>query len=281
MKISPTEHAGPLQPESTPPGQSPLRIVLADTRQAVRLRRAGGALLIVVLLCALVLTWAWNATPSTAHLDTWVQTQTTARHETYTPINQIAPAMTHALVAIEDERFYQHHGIDTIGLIRAAWADLRAGRIVEGGSTLTAQLAKNAYLNGYDHNVPLKLEDLLLAFKIERHYSKSQILDLYLNLVYFGQGAYGINAASERYFGIPPSRLDVAQAAVLAGLVQAPGLYDPLCHPSLARARQQAVLAHMRADGYISRVQERAAMDETIPYWKPGAARPDNVYCAG
>jgi membrane peptidoglycan carboxypeptidase len=183
-------------------------------------------------------------------------------------------------VAIEDERFYQHHGIDTIGLLRAAWDDLRAGSVVEGGSTLTAQLAKNTYLHNYDRTLPLKLEDLLLATKIESRYTKAQILEMYLNLVYFGQGAYGIGAASEHYFGVAPARLDAAQAALLAGMVRAPGLYNPWCHPDLARARQHDVLDHMVGAGYLTPAQARAARTETFAFWRPGVALPANAYCA-
>jgi membrane peptidoglycan carboxypeptidase len=183
-------------------------------------------------------------------------------------------------VAIEDERFYQHHGIDTLGLLRAAWDDLRAGRVVEGGSTLTAQLAKNAYLHNYDRTVSLKLKDLLLATKIEGRYSKAQILDMYLNLVYFGQGAYGIGAASARYFGVPPARLDAAEAALLAGMVRAPGLYNPWCHPDLARARQHDVLGQMVANGALTSAQEQTARRETFSFWQPGAALPADAYCA-
>src|SRR5215831_14418132 len=124
-----------------------------------RARRAGLAALTLVLLAVLFLTVAWQVTPSVDNLDVWVRAQDAAHHMLYTPISQISPWMPKALVAIEDERFYQHHGIDTIGLVRAGWDDLRAGRIVEGGSTLTAQLAKNAYLQGTDHTLSRKLED--------------------------------------------------------------------------------------------------------------------------
>jgi penicillin-binding protein 1A len=188
--------------------------------------------------------------------------------------------MARALVAGEDERFYQHHGIDVPGLLRAAWDNLRAWNLAEGGSTLTAQLAKNAYLRGYDHSIPLKLEDLLLAVKVEDRYSKDQILEMYLNLVYYGEGAYGIGEASQRYFGIAPPRLDLAQAALLAGLVQAPGRYDPWCHPVLARARQHEMLDRMQDDGYITAAQARAAALEAFSFWSPGATRPGDTYCA-
>lgn len=238
------------------------------------------ALLLLAILGAITLTWAWQATPSVAGLPAWVQAQDTARHAPYTPISQVSPLVSEALVAIEDERFYQHHGIDTLGLLRAAWDDLRAGHIVEGGSTLTAQLAKNAYLHGYDRSLSLKAEDLLLAVKIERLYTKQQILEYYLNLVYYGEGAYGIGAAAQRYFGERASQLDLAQAALLAGLVQAPGYYDPWCHPEAAQDRQRTVLAHMLAQGMITQAQDQAAQHETFAFWAPGASRPHDAYCA-
>jgi len=243
-------------------------------------RRALIALLVVAILGASGLTWAWQATPSVVGLPAWVRGQDAARHAPYTPLAQVSPLVTQALVAIEDERFYQHHGIDTIGLLRAAWDDLRAGHIVEGGSTLTAQLAKNAYLHDYDRTLPLKAEDLLLAVKIERIYSKQQILEYYLNLVYFGEGAYGIGAAAQRYFGERASQLDLAQAALVAGLVQAPGYYDPWCHPEAAQDRQRTVLAHMLAQGMITQAQDQAAQHESFTFWAPGASRPHDVYCA-
>ena len=226
------------------------------------------------------LTWAWQATPSVDGLATWVRAQDVAHHTTYTPMAQISPWMGKALVAIEDQRFYQHHGIDTIGLIRAAWDDLRAGQIIEGGSTLTAQLAKNAYLQDYDRTLTRKLEDLLLAVKIEQKYSKRQILELYLNLVYFGEGAYGVGAAAQRYFGVRANQLDLAQSALLAGLAQAPGYFDPWCHPEEAQDRQQVVLDHMVAQGMISPAQAQAAKREQFAFWRPGAQRPHDAYCA-
>jgi len=243
-------------------------------------KRALMALLVVAILGTGGLTWAWYATPSVTGLGGWVRAQDAAHHAPYTPYAQVSPLVGKALVAIEDQRFYQHHGIDTIGLMRAAWDDLRAGRIVEGGSTLTAQLAKNAYLNDYDRTIPLKLEDLLLAVKIERIYSKPQILEYYLNLVYFGEGAYGIGAAAQRYFGERANQLDLAQAALLAGLVQAPGYYDPWCHPEAAQDRQRTVLAHMLAQGMITQAQEQAAQHESFAFWAPGARRPHDAYCA-
>jgi penicillin-binding protein 1A len=234
----------------------------------------------LLLLCAITTVWFWQTTPSTTDLNTWVRAQDTRHHEPYTPLAAISPWMIRALVTTEDEHFYSHHGIDVTGLARAAWDDLRAGRLVEGGSTLTAQLAKNAYMNDYDHTISLKLKDLVLAVKVENHYSKSEILEMYLNLVYFGQGAYGIGSAASRYFGITPAHLDLAQAALLAGLVQAPGLYNPWCHPALAHQRQLTVLGQMVAAGDITATQAHNAAGEMFAFWRPGATQPSDTYCA-
>ncbi len=267
-------------------GPNDQRVATPDRRQARRrrLRWLAQRALIVALVGAILsaggLAWAWRATPSVVGLGAWVRGQDAAHHAPYTPLSQVSPLVSQALIAIEDNHFYQHHGIDTIGLLRAAWDDLRAGRIVEGGSTLTAQLAKNAYLGGYDRSFSLKAEDLLLAVKIERIYTKPQILEFYLNLVYFGEGAYGIGAAAHRYFSLPASRLDLAQAALVAGLVQAPGFYDPWCNPEAAQDRQRTVLARMLTLGMITQAQEQAAQQEQFAFWAPGASRPHDAYCA-
>ncbi|HEY7778713.1 MAG TPA: biosynthetic peptidoglycan transglycosylase [Ktedonobacterales bacterium] len=235
---------------------------------------------LLLSLCAIAFTWGWAATPTTAGLDAWVHAQDARHSASYTPLGHISPLVADALLAAEDERFYGHHGIDSLGLMRAAWDDLRSGHFTEGGSTLTAQLAKNAYLNGYDHTIPLKLEDLVLALKVEARYPKARILEMYLNLVYFGEGGYGIGQASERYFGTTPDHLDLAESALLAGLVRAPGMYDPWCHPDLAKLRQGEVLTLMVADGFTTPAQARAAADESFPFWAPGASRPGDTYCA-
>lgn len=248
-------------------------------RRGLRRVAVGTMFLLTIALSGFV--WAWNATPSVSGLGTFVRTQDARHGGTYTPLARISPWVGRALVSIEDEHFYQHHGIDTIGLLRAMWDDLRARRIVEGGSTLTEQLAKNAYLGGYDHTLPLKLEDMVLALKIEHQYSKGQILEFYLNLVYFGHGAFGVARASNIYFGVSPAHVDIAQAALLAGLVRAPSYYDPWCHPNAARMRQAVVLNQMLVDGYISPTQERAAAQEQQPFWTPGVPAPAGPACVG
>lgn len=243
------------------------------------LRRALRGLVAFTILGAVLLIWAWNATPSVTGLRAWVQRQDSLRHTTYVSFTDISPLVSKALIASEDERFYQHHGVDIVGVLRAALDDLRAGQLVEGGSTLTAQLAKNAYLHGYDHMPQLKLEDLLLAVKIEQHYPKASILEMYLNLVYFGEGAYGIAAAARHYFQRVPAQLDLAESALLAGLVRSPGASDPWCHPALAKDRQQTVLARMLDEAFITSVQARDASAEPFPFWQSGTSRTHTDIC--
>jgi membrane peptidoglycan carboxypeptidase len=231
-----------------------------------RLRRAVTALAVIALLGIVVagagLAWGWTHTPSVANLPAIVRMSLAREHAPYTPLADIPLNLQHGVVAIEDERFYSNHGIDVIGLARAVWDDLRAGRLVEGGSTITQQLAKNAYMDGNDHSPLLKLEAMVLALKIDHRYSKGRIMAMYLNLIYFGDGAYGAGAAAEDYFHTTLARLDLAQCAFLAGLPQSPSGYNAYNHPIAAARRQRAVLAQMVAEGYITQAQARDAARE-------------------
>ena len=177
----------------------------------------------------------------------------------------IPDQMSEALIAIEDERFYQHRGIDTQGLIRAVLTDLYHHRALEGGSTLTEQLVKILYLGNNDDGWR-KVEDLLLALKVEARFDKHTILESYFNAVYYGHGAYGIGRASQVYFDESPAALDLARASMLAGLPQSPSFYDPYRNACAARARQFSVLAQMAHDGYISQDQAARAYNEPIGF---------------
>jgi penicillin-binding protein 1A len=180
------------------------------------------------------------------------------------PIAAIPRRLQVATVAIEDERFFQHHGVDSQGVVRALWNNLRAGHMSEGASTITQQLAKRVYLQGEDRSWRRKADDIFLAAKIERQYRKAQILEWYLNDIYYGRGATGIGPAARRYFGVAPIELTLAQAALLAGLPQAPSALDPYTNFAGAKARQRAVLAQMVHDGYISAGQADAATAEPL-----------------
>jgi membrane peptidoglycan carboxypeptidase len=153
----------------------------------------------------------------------------------------ISPWMPKATVAIEDRRFYQHGGIDPVGILRALVADVSAGHIVQGGSTITQELVRNLYLSR-DKTLQRKVVEACLAVKLARAWSKDRILTAYLNDVYYGNHAYGVEAAAETYFSVPASRLTLEQAALLAGLPQAPSYYDPLHNPAAALGRRDAVL---------------------------------------
>src|SRR5262245_20367007 len=168
--------------------------------------------------------------------------------------------MREAVVAAEDERFWRHHGIDAIGLLRAAAYDVSHLSLRQGASTITEQLGKDLYLDGNDHSPVRKVEDAVVALRLESHLSKDQILELYLNEVYFGSGAVGVDEASERYFGIPPSQLSLADASLLAGMIEAPTIDDPLSDAPAARDRQAQVLTSMIRDGYITDTEAQHAV---------------------
>ena len=178
---------------------------------------------------------------------------------------EIPDQLSEALIAIEDERFYQHRGIDTQGLVRAVLTDLYRHRALQGGSTLSQQLVKVVYMNNDDDGWR-KPEDLLLALKVEAQFDKHTILENYFNAVYYGHGAYGVGQASETYFHRPPAQLDLARASMLAGLPQSPSFYDLYRNPCSARARQFNVLAQMAHDGYISQEAAAAAYAESIGF---------------
>jgi penicillin-binding protein 1A len=174
----------------------------------------------------------------------------------YVPIDLLPRHLVHAVLAIEDRRFYAHFGVDPVGLGRAVMANLRAGRVVQGGSTITQQLAKNIILNS-ERTLWRKLSELILALWLETRLSKPDILELYLNRVYFGFGAYGVEAASRRFYDKSARDLTMAEAAVLAGLLKAPSRYSPAWNPGLARQRGESVLARMVEAEFVSPVDAK------------------------
>lgn len=174
-------------------------------------------------------------------------------------IENVAKVAQDAVLAIEDSEFYEHGALDFPGLIRAAIKNIASGEIEQGASTISQQVVKNVLIDTPERTFARKFQEAALAIRLERQYTKEEILEIYLNEVYFGNGAYGIGTASETYFGKPPGQLDLAEAALLAGLVQAPATYDPLTQPDTALARRDVVIDRMVELGWVSeRKAERA-----------------------
>ncbi|MDA4845285.1 transglycosylase domain-containing protein [Hoeflea poritis] len=174
-------------------------------------------------------------------------------------LSRMSPYIPQAVLAIEDRRFYSHFGVDPIGLARAMTQNVMAGRMVQGGSTLTQQLAKNLFLSP-ERTIERKVQEVLLAFWLEYNFTKDQILEMYLNRVYFGSGSYGVEAASRRYFKKPARDVNLAQAALLAGLLKAPSRLSPARNPDAAEARAQIVLEAMRDEGFVTDREITTAM---------------------
>ena len=187
------------------------------------------------------------------------------------PIKELPAYLPKAFIAIEDRRFYDHFGVDPVGLLRATMANLLRRHVAQGGSTITQQLAKNLFLT-QDRTVWRKLQELVLALWLERKLTKPEILELYLNRVYFGSGAYGVEAAAQRYFGKPAAQLKVAEAALLAGLVKSPSRLAPSRNPFGAERRAQAVLTAMAELGFISEAVAKAALAQPAHAVKSASA---------
>ncbi|QOR67159.1 transglycosylase domain-containing protein [Cytobacillus suaedae] len=166
-------------------------------------------------------------------------------NEKYVPLADISPIFTDAIISIEDHRFYEHGAFDAISLSRAIFINLKEKELKQGGSTITQQVAKNLYFSGKQTFVR-KVAELFVAFDLERIYGKDEILELYVNIIYFGDGNYGIKAASENYFGKSPSMLNYHEATLLAGLPQAPSVYALSTNPDLAKKRQQEVIEALK-----------------------------------
>ncbi len=168
----------------------------------------------------------------------------------YVPLNQIPLTMQQAIIAVEDNRFYQHVGLDVEGILRATLVNMQAGAIAEGGSTITQQLVKNLFLS-HEQTMGRKLEEALLSLDMELRYSKDEILEMYLNTIYFGSGNYGLGQASQEYFGKKPAELNLAECSMLAGLPNAPSLNSPYVNFAAAKRRQAIVLGAMVKHNYL------------------------------
>ncbi len=171
------------------------------------------------------------------------------------PLDKIPVALQQASIATEDSHFYNNPGVDLAGIVRSLWINLRGGETLAGGSTITQQVARNLLFSETERSqrsLRRKLREALLAWQLTRRYSKAEILGMYLNQMYYGGLAYGVEAASQTYFGKTASELDLAESALLAGLPQAPALYNPFNDLEAARKRQSVVLGLMQAQGYIT-----------------------------
>lgn len=195
-------------------------------------------------------------------------------------VTQLPPHLVNAVIATEDRRFWSHFGLDPIGIARAAVTNYRAGRVVQGGSTLTQQLAKNLFLTP-DQTLKRKVQEALLAVWLERRYSKQEILTAYLNRVYLGAGTYGVDAAARTYFNKPATELTLRESAVIAGLLKAPSRYTPAANPDRALERAEVVLRAMLDQGYINEAEMRAALDiPPVPRRKPGSEGEGRYFAA-
>ena len=186
----------------------------------------------------------------------------------YLTYDEIPVEARQAIVSIEDKKFYEHHGVDYKAILRAAWAAFRNGRVTQGGSTITQQLAKNVFLTP-DRKWERKVEEIYIAMDLEKKYGKKKILEFYLNNVYFGGGYYGIQAAAQGYFGKDVVNLTTSQTAFLCGIPNAPTRYNPRKHLDNALKRRDRVLRNMREDGIISQSDLEAALSEKIEIKQP------------
>ncbi|MCX7971408.1 MAG: transglycosylase domain-containing protein, partial [Negativicutes bacterium] len=180
------------------------------------------------------------------------------------PLGKIPANLKNAFIATEDARFYSHIGIDPRGIIRAAWANIKGQGISEGASTITQQLARNALLS-QEQTFRRKIQEIFLALQIERQYSKDEILEMYLNQIYFGNGAYGVEAASELYFGKPAEQLNLAECSVLAGIPKSPNYYNPINNAGATKQRQIVVLDQMVKYGYLDAATAARIKTEPLP----------------
>ena len=221
-----------------------------------------------------------NASSSFGHDNTSrILTKYGDMHGEYVRVEALPKHLIQAVIATEDRRFFEHSGIDYMGLIRALYQNFRAKRIVQGGSTITQQLAKNMFLSS-DRTIKRKVQELLLAFWLEHYYSKNDILSFYLNHVYFGGGNYGIDAASHFYFNKPATEISLGEAAIITGLLKAPSKYAPIHRMDKTQKRAKQVLINMYHAGYLTKEQLLQENKKTILIQKSGRGVLQNPYFA-
>jgi penicillin-binding protein 1A len=257
------------------------------------------ALLVVVLVSGLgvaasavwVLTILPGSLPSVTQLETFDASEGTKVYDDndelitefhverriFVPLTQIPKTLRDAIIATEDARFYSHHGVDPTGIARAVYQNFRRGRIVEGGSTITQQLAKVLFLTP-DKSLERKLKEAVLALELERRYSKDRILEMYLNQIYFGHGAFGVEAAARTFYGKGVSELSLPECTLLAGLPKAPTTYSPFEHPEAAKRRRATVLSRMVDVGAIASPLAKKTADSPLGLIPPERRRTTGQY---
>ncbi|MDF1543147.1 MAG: PBP1A family penicillin-binding protein [Anaerosomatales bacterium] len=180
------------------------------------------------------------------------------QNRTDRPLAEMPEALRNGVIATEDSRFFEHSGVDPIGIARALWTDIRTRSVAQGGSTITQQYVKNAFITP-EQTLRRKISEAILAYRIEKKYSKERVLELYLNTIYFGHGAYGVEAASQAYFGKSVTELDLAECAMIAGVIKSPGRYSPYLDPEEATNRRATVLRQMTDQGMITETERAEA----------------------
>jgi len=233
------------------------------------LRRLAVSLVVIAAAVAPSLITMWVFTPAADDVQQRVHTRTDALGVVPLREDEVPPLLADAVVATEDERFYAHHGIDSIGLGRAILYDATNLCLCQGGSTITEQLVKDVYLGGSDRGYN-KLQDLVLALKVEQVLTKRQIMADYLSVITTGLNRYGASSAACAYFHAPLRSLTLGQFALLAGVTQAPSLYDPTVDPEAAATRRSHVLSAMVSDKMISTADAAAANAEPVLSQGPG-----------
>ena len=229
----------------------------------VNIRRIGAVIAVLAAMVAPVVVTLWVSTPDVSDVQDRVAAVTREHGVLLLRPDQVPDLLAQAVVATEDSRFYSHHGLDTVGLARAVVYDATNRCLCEGGSTITQQLVKQLYLNNSDRGRD-KVIDMVLALKVEQVLSKRQIMADYLSEIATGFGRYGVAQAACAYFHAPLSNLTVGQYALLAGVTQAPSVYDPTVNPSAAEQRRSAVLRDMVNERYITAAQAAAADQEPV-----------------
>jgi len=222
-------------------------------------------------LAAPVVATLWIGTPDVSDVRAREAADVRAHGSVLLRPDQVPDLLAKAVVATEDERFYAHHGVDTIGLARAVLYDVANRCLCQGGSTITEQLVKELYLNGSDRGSD-KIVDMVLSLKVETILNKREIMAFYLSEIPTGLNRYGVTNAACAYFHQPLDSLNLAQYALLAGVTNAPSIYDPTVNPSAAASRRAAVLADMVADGYASQAEATAAAQQPVTADPPTAA---------